>query len=110
MADQAEVLREGKPRRKAKDEENGEEELMEDEDVPEEEKAEDELNAEWMEEVVEVKRLRVTVDQTESTRNKLESELMLKVSFSLYLLDAPLHHYKRVCPSVRPSGRRAVGP
>ena len=93
MASQAEVLKEKKavPR---KEEETGEElkddadeEAKEEEDEKEEEKEEkteveeeeEEASAEWMEEVVEVKRLKVTVDQTESTRNKLESELMMKV-------------------------------
>ena len=61
------------------DEEVADAEKMEEEEKDENDEEEEE-DEEWMEEVVDVKKLRLTVEETESTRNRLESELMMKVT------------------------------
>ena len=65
------------------DEEVADAKKMEEEEKDENVEDEEMEDEEWMEEVVEVKKLRLTVEETETTRNRLESELMMKVTIDL---------------------------
>ena len=86
MADQSEILKE-KTSVKKREKESVEAEVNledrgeeEEEELEDEDEEEEEERIKWMEEVVEVLKLRLTVEETEAMRNRLESELMLKVS------------------------------
>ena len=78
MAQQSDVLREKESQQKN---ESGGDEMEEgvQEVSGEGEEEDDEEKTKWMEEVVGVQKLRLTVEETETMRNKIESELMLKV-------------------------------